>query len=236
MKHRYGRTGLVTRPGTLSLMLLLALGAGAPLAGCVSEQVERSDTEQVGSLGFNLEVASGVTLNTVSYTIQKGDFEKSGTIDVGDAPTISGTIGGIPAGEGYTITLVATSIEDETAFTGSASFDVIAGETTSVTIHLKGAGASDNGSVAVNATLNVGPVIDELTATPVTVFVGGTVTLSGVGTDPDEGPSPVSLYDLLADPLETTDLYSSAAHAAVRAALEAEIATLALDAPEGYFP
>jgi hypothetical protein len=43
------------------------------------------------------------------------------------------------------------------------------------------------------------------------------------------------LYDLIDDPLETTDLYSSVAHGAVRAALEAEIAVLALHAPDGYF-
>ena len=44
------------------------------------------------------------------------------------------------------------------------------------------------------------------------------------------------LYDLLDDPLETTNLYASAEHSAVRAALESEIAALAPDAPDGYFP
>jgi len=194
MKYWHGRPGLVTRSGTLPLVLSLALGAGAAVAGCVSEQVDSSDTEQVGSLGLELEVAPGVTLNSVGYRIEKGDFTKTGSIDVGDSPTISATIGGIPEGNGYTITLTATSVEDQTSFTGSAKFDVAAGGTTSVTIHLKGAGASGNGNVAVNASLNVGPVIDELTATPLTVFVGGSVTLAGVAEDPDEGPSPLSYY------------------------------------------
>ena len=188
MKHWY------SRPSTVPLVLLVALGAGAPVAGCTSEQVESSDTGQVGSLGVKLEVAPGVTLNSVSYSIEKGDFTKTGTIDVGDAPTISGTIGGIPAGNGYTITLSATSVEDETGFTGSASFDVTASETTPVTVHLKGSGASGNGSVAVNATLNVAPVVDELTVTPQSVFVGSSVTLKAVGRDPDAGPSPLSYY------------------------------------------
>src|SRR5690606_38221975 len=98
-----------------------------------------------------------------------------GSIDVSDSPTISATIGGIPAGSGYTITLLATSVEDETSFTGSAKFDVTAGHTTPVTVHLKGVGASNNGSVAVNATLNLAPVVDELTVTPQTVFVGSSV-------------------------------------------------------------
>jgi arylsulfatase A-like enzyme len=44
------------------------------------------------------------------------------------------------------------------------------------------------------------------------------------------------LYDLVADPLETTNLYGSTAHAAVRATLEAEIDALNADARPGYFP
>lgn len=194
MKYRHGRSALVTTRATFPIVLLLALGVGAPLSGCVSEDIGGESTEQVGSLGLQLEVAPGVTLNSVTYTITKGEFTKSGSIDVGDSPTISGTIGGIPAGNGYTITLLATSEEEGTSFTGSATFDVTAGNTTSVTIHLNGTGASNNGSVAVNATLNVGPVIDELTATPHTVFVGGSVKLTGVASDPDEGPSTLSYY------------------------------------------
>jgi arylsulfatase A-like enzyme len=44
------------------------------------------------------------------------------------------------------------------------------------------------------------------------------------------------LYDLVADPLETTDVYAKPAYAAVRASLEAEIDTLNADARPGYFP
>jgi arylsulfatase A-like enzyme len=44
------------------------------------------------------------------------------------------------------------------------------------------------------------------------------------------------LYDLVADPLETTNLYANPAYTAVRASLEAEIDTLNADAKPGYFP
>jgi arylsulfatase A-like enzyme len=44
------------------------------------------------------------------------------------------------------------------------------------------------------------------------------------------------LYDLVADPLEATNLYASPSHAAARATLEAEIALLKAEAPAGYFP
>lgn len=194
MKYRYGRSALVTARTTLPIVLVLALGAGASLAGCVSEDISGESAQQVGSVGLQLQVAPGVTLNSVTYTITKDEFTKSGSIDVSDSPTISATIGGIPAGSGYTITLLATSVEDETSFTGSAKFDVTAGHTTPVTVHLKGVGASNNGSVAVNATLNLAPVVDELTVTPQTVFVGSSVDLKAVGRDPDAGPSPLTYY------------------------------------------
>ena len=84
---------------------------------------------QIGSLGLNLNAAPGVTINAVTYSITGNGFTKTGTIDVSGAPTISATIGGIPAGKGYTITLTATSAEGNTTFTGSAKFDVTAGGT-----------------------------------------------------------------------------------------------------------
>jgi arylsulfatase B len=192
MKHWHRGSGLVTRLGNVSLVLA-ALGVSPLVEGCASEPLAEG-TEQIGTLGVALEVAPNVTLNSVTYSITGNGFSKTGSIDVSGSPVISGTIGGIPAGNGYTITLTATSAEEGTTFTGSASFNVTAGRTTAVTIHLKGSGASGNGNVSVNGTLNVGPVIDEVTVTPLTVYVGSSVTLTGVGRDPDEAPSPLSYY------------------------------------------
>jgi len=170
----------------------LALGASAPLAGCAGDPEVNSGKEQVGSLGLSLEVAPGVTLLSVGYTITGNGFTKTGTIDVTDSPTIGGTIGGIPAGNGYTLALSATSVEDVTTFTGSATFNVTAGQTTAVSVHLKGTKGGGTGSVSVVGTINVGPVIDDFTVTPLTVVTSGDVTLSVVATDVDSGPSPLA--------------------------------------------
>jgi len=194
MKHWRSRSGLVARLGGVPLVCLLSLAASAELFGCSSEPLSSADAEQVGSLGLNLQAAPGVTLNSVTYTVAGNGFSKAGTIDTSGSNTISGTIGGIPAGKGYTITLSATSAEGSATFTGSASFDVTAGKTTAVTVHLKGTASTGNGSVSVNGTLNVGPVIDELTVTPLTLNVGSKVTLTGVAKDVDNGPSPLSYY------------------------------------------
>jgi len=196
MKSSRAMSGLVTRLGTVPLVCVLALGVSAVIGGCSSEPLRNSGAEQVGSVGLNLDVGPGVTLNAVTYTVtgSGNGFSKTGSIDVSGASTITGTIGGIPAGNGYTITLTATSADGGTIFTGSGSFNVIAGKTTSVTIHLKGTATSGNGSVTVNGTLNVGPVIDELTVTPLQVFVGSAITLKSVAKDADQGPSALSYY------------------------------------------
>jgi arylsulfatase A-like enzyme len=194
MKNVRGRSGLVTRLGKIPLVCLMALGVSASLHGCASEPLGNGGVEDTGSLGLNLQAAPGVTLNAVTYSITGNGFTKSGTIDVSGSSTISGTIGGIPAGSGYTITLTATSAEGSASFTGSAKFNVVAGKTSAVTIHLKGTTTSGNGSVTVNGTLNVGPVIDELTVTPLEVNVGSKITLTGVATDADQGPSALTYY------------------------------------------
>lgn len=193
MKIWRGRSGFFARVGQGSLVCSLALGVSAPFIACSSEPLN-SPADGVGSLGLNLEAAPGVTLNAVKYTITGNGFSKSGTIDSSGSPTISGTIGGIPAGKGYTIALSANSLESGTIFSGSATFDVTAGSTSPVSVHLTGSGTTGNGSVSVNGTLNVGPVVDELSATPVQLFVGSTVTLTGVAKDADNGPSPLTYY------------------------------------------
>lgn len=195
MKNWRGKSGLVTRLGHVPLACVLALGAAAPLASCSSEQAGNGDAEDTGRLDLKLEAGDGITLNSVSYTISGNGFSKSGSIDTSGAPTVTGTIGGIPAGKGYTIALTATSTDGNVTFTGSAKFNVSAGASTSVSVHLTAKGKkSGNGSVSVNASLNVGPVIDELSVSPLTVLTGSSITLNAVGSDADEGPSPLTYY------------------------------------------
>src|SRR6478609_9132801 len=116
MKTGYGRSGWAARRGRVPL-LGLTLAAFAPLAGCSREPSNHGDVDSAGSIGLQLTAAPGITLNAVSYTISGNGFTKTGGIDVSGAPIISGTVGGIPAGKGYTITLTATSVLDGTAST-----------------------------------------------------------------------------------------------------------------------
>ncbi|HEX2733180.1 MAG TPA: sulfatase-like hydrolase/transferase [Polyangiaceae bacterium] len=218
MKQKFGRgsSGLVVKLGRVPLVCVLAFSAALPLDSCSSERASDDGSEAVGSVGLKVEVAPGVTLNAVTYTISGNGFSKTGSIDTSGSPVVNGTIGGIPAGDDYTIVLTATSVEGDTTFTGSADFDVTAGKTTSLTVHLRAKGKpTKNGSVSVNATLNVGPVVDELSVTPLTAYVGHTITLNGAASDADEGPSGLSYYwsstgGVIADPIRASTTLTSA--------------------------
>jgi len=174
-------------------LVWLALAASGPLAGCSRDQGGHVDAAQAGSISLGLTTPSGVTIDAVTYSITGNGFTKAGTIDTSGAPVISATIGGLPAGKAYAITLTAKSTTNVT-FTGSANFDIVAGAATAVTIRLDSSSKTGNGSVVVNGTIDVGPHVDELTASPLTAYVGGAVKLVGAGSDPDNGPAPLTYY------------------------------------------
>jgi hypothetical protein len=179
-------------------MLALGLCGVTSLAGCGS-QSDRPSThapgsqESVGSVGLNLQLASGATINSASYTITGPNaFTKTGTINLTSATKLSATIGGLPAGTGYTITLSATSTDGSTSCGGSAGFNVVAHQTAVATVPVACKEAARTGSVLVNGTLNICPTIDGINTNPAEVQVGGTIAISASAHDSDAGPSPLT--------------------------------------------
>jgi hypothetical protein len=135
-----------------------------------------------GSVGVLLTVASGVVINTVSYTVSNPGtmYSLSGSIDVSHSQSVSALIGGIPAGMGYTIALNATSMDGSTMCAGtSASFSISAGLTTTTPVDFVcSVAGSDSGSLLVNANTDLCPTIDSVSASPASTEVGGSVALS----------------------------------------------------------
>jgi PKD domain len=177
---------------SVSILTLAALGACAGLPACSSPESSGA-TEldgKSGSIGLELAIGGGLTLNSVAYTISGPNaFTKSGSIDVSNSTELSATIGGIPAGQGYTITLTGTATDGTTSCAGSATFAVTAHSSTAVTVPLDCHQAPHTGSISVNGTINVCPVIDELSASPASVIVGSSIALTGGAHDSDNGPS-----------------------------------------------
>src|SRR5262249_46380543 len=116
-----------------AFILVAALGTAATLSSGCSTNDGSASRSDVGSIGLALQLASGATLNSVSYTITgPGGFSRAGTIDTSQSTTISAVIGDIPAGSGYSIALQGTTTDGRTSCAGAATFNVVAHATTAV--------------------------------------------------------------------------------------------------------
>jgi hypothetical protein len=175
------------------LLGILGLPALAGCAGPSDTAAGQGQTESdAGKIGLELDFA-GLDIQTVSYVITgPGAFAKSGNIDVSGATKISALIGGLPAGSGFAIVLSTTLTDPAATCSGSAGFDVTAGATTSVPLTIDCHLPHDTGGVAIDAGINICPVLDDLSATPGEVSVGSAITLGAVAHDSDAGPSPIS--------------------------------------------
>jgi phospholipase C len=173
---------------------LTILSSTAFIVGSCGGERSTSTTNNAGLGSVDIAlVQGGVTLTSVGYAISgPNGFSKSGTINVASSTTVSAVIGGLPAGNGFTITLTATGTDGTTSCGGNAMFNVTAGTVTKVNVTLDCHQPAKTGSVAVNGTINVCPNLDALSASPAEVAVGGSLSLSAVADDPDNGPSPLS--------------------------------------------
>jgi hypothetical protein len=173
---------------------ILASLASAGLVGACSGTDTPSGGAAVdsstGTLQFALQLGNGSTVSSASYVITgPGGFTKAASINLANSSTLSALIGGIPAGMGYSITITAISTDGATSCGGSASFNVTAGATTTVTVHLSCHEAPSTGSVLVNGTINLCPTIDSVSSDPPK---GNTIAISSAASDPDSGPQPLS--------------------------------------------
>ncbi len=175
--------------------LAVACCGYASIIGCsgggdVASKPEAGSEESVGKVGLALQLASGATINSASYTITgPGGFTKAGTIDLSSATKLTATVGGLPAGAGYSITLSATTTNGSTTCGGSASFSVVARQTASVSVPMACREAPRTGSVLVKGELNLCPSIDGISTNPAEVQVGKSLTVSAVAHDSDAAPS-----------------------------------------------
>src|SRR6478609_8694833 len=161
--------------GSMRSRVLVLVGITLGMFGCGSRH-----NEDLGSIGMALQLAPGLTLDSVGYSITgPGSFSRTGSIDVSNSTTISATIGGLPMGDGYTLTLSSTASNGKTQCAGtSAPFSIMAHATTSVNVHLLCQEAPAKGSVMVNGTVNICPAIDGLSASPSEALVGGSIALA----------------------------------------------------------
>jgi phospholipase C len=193
------RTSLIS-----GAVLFGALGAAVivvPQVGCSSSaggSPEPSGTVSqggdskagTGSVGVRLTLPGGQVLNTISWTITgpngASTVVQTGSVNVQNSLTISFQVGGIPAANGYSISLTGTSTDGTATCAGSASFNVLAQATTSVSVSAQCHTApADVGSVQVTATTFNCGTVNSITATPTQTTVGTPIALSASATAPN---------------------------------------------------
>jgi hypothetical protein len=129
--------------------LVVAALAGVALGGCEGAISDKNlagasspaGDPSVGSVQLDLQIAGSVRLDTVTYRVSGGTFEKTGSLDVSHSTAVSAVISPIPAGTGYTVSLQATATEVAAQRTlgcqgSSSSFGVTADATTPVAVHM----------------------------------------------------------------------------------------------------
>src|SRR5258706_4377056 len=105
--HR--RTTRMKKITLLRAILLGGLSTGAWMGGCAIDPIESAQPD-TGQVAFDLQVAPGIVLDTVEYTITGPlGFSRKGAIDVGHSSTVSAIIAGLPFGLGYSISLRSMS-------------------------------------------------------------------------------------------------------------------------------
>jgi hypothetical protein len=197
VRHRPEAKEMMTRTVGKMTTLALALCGYTSFTGCSGRDHANAPAlesqDGTGTLSFDLQLAGGQTINSASYSISgPAGFTKTGTIDLSASTKLTATIGGLPAGTGYQITLSATTTDGSLSCGGSATFAVMAGKTASVAVPLACKEAPRTGSVMVSGTLNICPTIDGIGVNPAEVQVGGTIALSASSHDTDAGPSPLA--------------------------------------------
>jgi hypothetical protein len=94
--------------------------------------------QPLGSISFALQLGASIQIDSVEYAVTgPGGFQRIGSLDVSRSTTVSGIIGDLPAGAGYTLALTATDVNQRLAVCrGSATFDVVPRTDTPVSIHM----------------------------------------------------------------------------------------------------
>ena len=171
----------------LRLCPLMFLGAALASSGCVDEA--QPDGGEMGAVKLDLTLGPGLSLNSLDYVVTgPNSFSRMGSFNVASSATFTGTIGGLPAGNGYSITVTGTASDGATTCGGMGSFNVTAKVTTPVMLHLLCREPTKTGTIKVSGNFNVCPVVDGVSANPAEVAVGSSLALTAVAHDSDAAP------------------------------------------------
>lgn len=161
---------------SLRFVALLALAVPS-ISACSSADVSHSE-QDAGSLRAALTLPDGASIEAIEYSITgNGIAPLTGSVSVKDSSRATFRVGGIPAGQGYTISISTTTSDDQSC-SGSAPFDIVASQTSSVSVAIQCGTGQTQGEVKVDASVSQCPLVVGLSASPTEVNVGSSIALS----------------------------------------------------------
>lgn len=182
--------------------LALAAGVTTPSCSAGSEPPEMAANSATRAR-FGIELAPGQSIDDLSYTITgPHSFELQGTVPVESSTRPSFVVGNLQPGAGYEITITGTLSGSGASCSATASFAIVADETTNVTIHLLCQEAPGVGGVSVTGDSNICPQSDSISALPSEVVLGSNMALTGFAHDSDGAPNELSHHWTILGPAD----------------------------------
>ncbi|MBU0505709.1 PKD domain-containing protein [bacterium] len=174
----------------ISLVLIFSLGcSGSPVEDFNPGDDVSDDITTTGTVNIYFANYQPEDIDTIDVTISANDMNTITETLAVTAGDVSAIFYNIPAGSDRLFEV--TAYEQATPiFEGAATIDVLADQTTTVSIVLYEIGAMPEsvGDAEIEATFNYQPRIDYATATTNSPQVSETVNLSVIASDPDDDP------------------------------------------------
>jgi hypothetical protein len=172
----------------IGVLLVVMMAGGAP--ACSPQAA--NDGTMMGALALHVQGGASMTLNSISWTVANPVLlgaPKTGTVDLSRSSAASFVVGSLPAGGGYSISISGTT-SGGVSCTASGSFAINAGSATALSLDLvcseTSVDAGSNGSVSVTLGVSVTnpcAAVSIVSASPSSVDVGGSISLSAQGVD-----------------------------------------------------
>ena len=168
-----------------------AASQGSEPAGNPSTGANLAPTDNTGTVGMQLTLPGGEQVNSVTWTVTTLNADggttvvQTNTVNLSNSETVSFLIGGLPAGEAYTIALFGTSADGTATCVGSAQFDTTARTTTNVSVLLQcTTPPSEAGSAQINGTAYSCASVSSISVSPAETTVGHTAAVSASASGP----------------------------------------------------
>jgi cysteine-rich repeat protein len=132
---------------------------------------------ELGNVTISVQVTPGLPLERVGYQLEnaRARLALEGSLALDEAARATAAVRSIPAGRPWTVALTATSADGDVTCLGSASFEVLARQTTSVMATLTC--QSRSGAVLTTAPSKRCSIIQSLAVAPTQTALGGALEL-----------------------------------------------------------